>query len=218
MSSDRWRRIDDYDGKKYLSFHGIRIWRAFRVASGADSFKQRYDFQHNERGTRQKVFIPVAIFARPPQRSWLRALACFLSFSLVFYIYFFFLSCALVSLIRTLIKWGIMCCTYDAPLSRGWTFHHHVCGVINTRCNAADSLVVLSAFVTSNTVRDTCNRINNTFNRRLKSDARGAYCKNNSPDRVRSRTWSNLQIVGSKNPFFSPLPCSCTILYSLHRK
>jgi hypothetical protein len=46
--------------------------------------------------------------------------------------------------------------TYDAPFVRGWTFYQHVCGVVDARCNAADSLVVLSAFVTSNTVRDTC--------------------------------------------------------------
>jgi len=46
--------------------------------------------------------------------------------------------------------------TYDAPFVRGWTFYQHVCGVVDAWCNAADSLVVLSAFVTSNTVRDTC--------------------------------------------------------------
>lgn len=43
--------------------------------------------------------------------------------------------------------------TYDAPFGRGWTFlQMHVSGVIDARRDAADSLVVLSAFVTSDTV------------------------------------------------------------------
>lgn len=42
---------------------------------------------------------------------------------------------------------------FDAPFGRGWTFlQMHVSGVIDARRDAADSLVVLSAFVTSDTV------------------------------------------------------------------
>lgn len=48
-----------------------------------------------------------------------------------------------------------MCCTYDAPLVRRWTIHQHLVGIIDARRNTADSLVVLAAFITFDTVRDT---------------------------------------------------------------
>lgn len=44
---------------------------------------------------------------------------------------------------------------FDTPFVRGWAFHQHVCRIINARCNAANSFIVLSTFVTSETVRDT---------------------------------------------------------------
>lgn len=80
-----------------------------------------------------------------------------------------------------------------------------MCGVINARCDAADSLVVLSTFVTSDTVRDTCDTQNN---RRLIVSNRFAKKKRRDRNHRIAKTRARTSDTRIETPSFVRCTCS----------